>query len=346
MIWNENNTISVTPPKRTKKITGTRFGAVLDQNRWATPFAAWCEITKTYQEPFEDTIYTIAGKTIEPKQQEYMKSAYAMFNLKTPEDIYGEDFFNKTYGDFFPDSRIFGGMWDSILVDKDGKPTAVIEFKTTKRVEDWEENPPEYYSLQASLYAYLLGVEQVYMVASFLEDADYEHPENYKPSADNTIVVPFKLHGKYPHFELLVEQAEKWWDEYVVTGNSPVFDRKKDADIIKALETKFVAPDTDTLSLLEEAETLNGKIKEHEAEFKEIYDRYDAITEELKKRMMKQFTDEINTVEMASDNKVWKLSKSTSVSVDKKALEKDGLLNKYSVARISYRLTNSNKGDK
>lgn len=64
MKWNDDETITITPPKRPKKITGTRFAAIMGLNKWTTPFNAWCAITRTYEEPFEDTIYTVAGKTI------------------------------------------------------------------------------------------------------------------------------------------------------------------------------------------------------------------------------------------------------------------------------------------
>ena len=69
------NHIEVAPHKKPKKITATRFATILGLNPWSTPFEMWCEITKTYQKPFEDTIYTIAGKTIEPKQIEYITSS-------------------------------------------------------------------------------------------------------------------------------------------------------------------------------------------------------------------------------------------------------------------------------
>ena len=72
MEWLDNK-IQIVPPKRPKKLTATRFATILGLNPWSTPFEVWCEITRTYQKPFEDTIYTIAGKTIEPKQAEYMK---------------------------------------------------------------------------------------------------------------------------------------------------------------------------------------------------------------------------------------------------------------------------------
>ena len=83
MEWLDGNKIQIIPPKRPKKLTGTRFATILGLNPWSTPFEIWCEVTRTYQKPFEDTIYTIAGKTIEPKQAEYMKQTYFMSNPVT-----------------------------------------------------------------------------------------------------------------------------------------------------------------------------------------------------------------------------------------------------------------------
>lgn len=123
MEWLDGNKIQIIPPKRPKKLTGTRFATILGLNPWSTPFEIWCEVTRTYQKPFEDTIYTIAGKTIEPKQAEYMKQTYFMSNLVTPTDIWGKDYFRQTYGDFFRESPVLGGMWDYLLYGKDGKPT-------------------------------------------------------------------------------------------------------------------------------------------------------------------------------------------------------------------------------
>ena len=237
--------IEVAPPKRPKKITGTRLAAIFGLNRWNSPFKTWCEITKTYQEPFEDTKFTIAGKTIEPKQAEFMKRSYAMFHLLTPTEKYGENYFQQTYGDFFPESRIFGGMWDYLDRDENGNVTTVLEMKTTQRSEDWEKGVPEYYAIQAALYAYLLGVDDVVMVASFLEPKDYDHPENYKVSVENTITVPFKVSKRYPEFPQMIAKAEQWWKDHVETGISPDFDEKVDADILKELRKNTLNPDTD-----------------------------------------------------------------------------------------------------
>ena len=251
--WLEGNRLQIAPPKRTKKITGTRFATILGLNPWSTAFEMWCAITKTFELPFEDTIYTIAGKTIEPKQAAYMKKSYGM-NLISPTDRYGADYFNKTWGDFFPENPHLGGMWDYLSTDEDGKVDAVLEMKTTKRIEDWKDDIPEYYALQAALYAWLLGVDQVYMVASFLEEKDYENPDGYVPSIKNTIVKDFKVSERYPDFADKVAQVEKWWAEHVDTGISPVFDEKKDADPSKEEMIAQIAVQTNGFTVISKAD--------------------------------------------------------------------------------------------
>jgi len=339
IIWKEG-CIQVAPPKKPLKCTGTRLAAIMGLNTWNTPFKAWCEITRTYKEPFEDTIYTVAGKTIEPKQAEYMKKSYFMTNIVTPSDIYGEDYFKKTFGDFFHDIPIFGGMWDYLLYDEEGKPEAVLEMKTTKRVEDWAEDMPEYYALQAALYAYLLGVDQVYMVASFLEDADYQKPENFKCTVKNTIVKPFKVSERYPDFEQrYVKTAMDWWHTHVDTGLSPAYDEKKDADILKALRTNSLNPETDVADLVAEAEELKAHIDEVYASVAEEEKRYKTLVDLIKKSAISQFRDGDKKVSIAGAAYTWEVSRSSTTKINKDAMKADGVLEKYTTTEDSYRIT-------
>ena len=337
MKWIDSH-LEVTPPKKPKKITATRLATILGLNPWSTPFAAWCEITKTYQEPFTDTIYTIAGKTIEPKQIAYMRSAYGMYNLKTPTDIYGEDYFKKTWGDFFGDTPVLGGMWDSRLDDENGKPEAVLEFKTTKRAEDWANDVPEYYALQAALYAYLLGVDDVIMVASFLESKDYEHPEEFVPSASNTITVEFKVSERYPDFHKKVAQAIAWWNAHVVTGISPDYDEKKDADILKALRTNDVSENTNIDALIAEAENLKTQLEAVYASVADQEKRLKAVTEQIKKTLVGAFRPHDIAVEHKGGQYIWSVSKSVSYELDKAAIQADGLFDKYSREKETFRI--------
>lgn len=341
MEWTDDKRIRIVPPKKPKKITGTRFAAIMGLNVWNTPFKTWCEITRTYEEPFEDTIYTIAGKTIEPKQAEYMKKAYFMTNLKSPTDIYGENYFQRTFGDFFPKVDIFGGMWDYLLYNDEDKVEAVLEMKTTKRSEDWANDIPEYYAMQAALYAYLLDVDDVIMVASFLEDKDYEAPENFVPSSENTIVRPFKVSERYPDFPNLIYKANKWWKECVRGGLSPEYDEKKDAEILSKLRTNTLNPETDLLAVMQEAEDLQEKIDNMSAKMSDTEKRLKVLKEIIKEHAVKQFRDGDKSVNLNGKRYVWSVGRSESIGIDKDALKADGLLDKYNTkVTVSYRLSN------
>lgn len=338
MKWLDSKQIQITPPKRTKKVTGTRFATVLGLNPWSTPFEMWCAITKTYEKPFEDTIYTIAGKTIEPKQAEYMKKSYGM-DLITPTDRYGQDYFNKTWGDFFPENPYFGGMWDYLGVDENGTVDTVLEMKTTKRIEDWQNDAPEYYALQAALYAYLLGVDNVIMVASFLEEKDYEDPSKFVPNIKNTITVEFKVSERYPDFERMVAEVKSWWGEYVTGGISPVYDEKKDAEILAALRTHNLTPDTDIDALIKEAEGLKKEVDMTAAAIADKEKRLKEISDIIKEHAMTQFRDGDKKVEIKGSTYTWTVSRSETTTIDKKALEADGLLEKYQKKSEQYRMT-------
>lgn len=338
----KNNCIKVDPPKKPKKLTATRFATIFGLNTWSSPFSAWCEMTRTYEVPFEDNQYTIAGKVIEPKICEYLKNRYFM-EIKSPTDVYGEDYFKKTWGDFFPDSEALGGMWDFLGDD------FVVEVKTTKRVEDWKGvdgkvEPPIYYKLQACLYAYLLGFDNVVMTCSFLTDADYINPENFIPSVDNTVVIEFKVSEEFPTFkETYVEPALKFWRDHVLTGISPEFDEKKDAEILKVLRKNVTeASDKDIAKLMAEGDRLKTQIDKAEAKIEEKKKRLKEIDDQVKKSMINQFRDGDKNVEVTGSAYTWNVRRDVSKSFDQKKFEDEnpGVYEKYKTKEtVKYVLT-------
>jgi len=336
MEWLDCNRVKITPPKKCKKITGTRFATILGLNPWSTAFEMWCAITRTYEKPFEDTIYTVAGKVIEPKQAEYMENSYGM-DIIRPTDVYGEDYFSKTYGDFFPRQKHLGGMWDYLLKGEDGKVEAVLEMKTTKRVEDWVNDIPDYYALQAALYAYLYGIDQVIMVASFLSENDYDDPEDYVPNVSNTVTKEFKVSERYPDFANMVAQVEQWWTDHVDTGISPVFDETKDAEILKVLRTNSVST-TDIQDVIKEAEALKAEIDDVEEQISAKEKRLKVLNNTIKEYALSKFRDGDKKVEIKGGTYVWTVSKTESTSIDKDALAADGLIDKYTKKTESYRM--------
>lgn len=305
-------------PKKFKKLTATRFATVMGLNAWATPFSSWCEITKTWEKPFEDTVYTIAGKTIEPKVIKYLNEVMFM-DIKDPTDVYGADYFRKTWGDFFPDRKELGGMWDAIGDD------FVVEIKTTKRAEDWKIDVPIYYKLQACLYAYLLGFDNVIVTVSFLKDDDYNNPDKFKPNYTNTKIYEFKLSEAFPTFEeSYVKPALEFWKNHVETGISPDFDEKKDAEILKDLRKNTVEPsDKDITKLIKEADKLKESIDKAESKLEVKKKRLKELDDTIKDYMFTQFREGDKKVEIGGNKYTWTLTKSTRNTLDSTTLKKD-----------------------
>ena len=339
----QDGRIKVDPPKKPKKLTATRFATIMGLNAWSTPFSAWCEMTRTYEEPFEDSIYTVAGKVIEPKICKYLKSRYFM-DIKSPTDVYGADYFKKTWGDFFPDVEALGGMWDFIGDD------FVVEVKTTKRVEDWKGidgkvEPPIYYKLQAALYAYLLGFDDVVMTCSFLQDKDYINPEAFVPNVDNTVVIEFKVSEEFPTFkESYIEPALKFWKDHVLTGISPAFDEKKDAEILKVLRKNVTeAEDADIAKLMAEGDKLRASIDKAEEKIADKKKRLKEIEDTVKKSMVNQFRDGDKKVEIGTSKYTWTLTKSERNSLDSTALKNElpDVFKKYTKTTDVYTLKTS-----
>ena len=351
--WN-GSIIAVDPPKKPKKISGTHFPTVLGLDPWKTPFEAWCKNTRTYEIPFEGNKYTNAGEIIEPKVFDFLRTSMGFGDrLLTPTDVYGKDYFKKTWGDFFPESEVFSGMWDALIKGEDNKPEYVVEVKTVQidgRSGSLEERwkfgeAPHYQALQASLYAFLLGIDKVLMVAVALEDkkGDYEHPEQVIPSYanGNVYIDEFRVSERYPNFDIYIEQAIAYWNTHVLTGISPEFDEKKDAEILKALRTNSLNPETDMVALINEGEQLKAEIDEVTATLYLKEKRLKTINEQIKQYALKQFRDGDKKVSIKGQRYEWVLSKTSTTELDKESLKANGLLEKYSKEKINYRLTTS-----
>lgn len=350
------NSIQTEPPKKPKKITGTHFPTIIGVNPFSSPFEVWCRCTRTYEIPFEGNKYTNAGQVIEPKVFDFLRTSMGFGNrVITPEDIYGKDHFKKTWGDFYPNTNIFGGMWDALIYDDNGNPECVVEIKTVQvdgrsgsLEERWKDGEaPHYQALQAALYAYLLGVDKVLMVAVALEDkkGDYEHPEQVIPSYanENVYTDEFRVSERYPNFDLYIERATAWWNEYVLKGISPEYNEKKDAEILKALRTNTISPTSDISAIVSEAETLTAEIEETMAKVADKEKRLKALAEQIKQYALEQFREGDTKVSIPGNRFEFTLSKSETTELNKDALKADGLWEKYAQTKTNYRLTKSIK---
>jgi hypothetical protein len=323
-------------PKQKLKLTGSRFANILGINTWQSAFTSWCEVVKVAKIPFEGNMYTEAGKAIEPKVIDYLKKKVSK-NILSPEEYFGNRYESVKY-DFYPEIKIFGGMWDAVRTKADMKTVkTIIEIKTTKRAEDWVDGCPVYYLAQACEYAYLetiktgVPVEDIIITVSFLDDDDYNHPEKYVVTEKNTKIFYYQLSqvrftlpdGEAYSFNELIEYAKEWWKWHVVGAISPEFDEKKDAEILKILRTN--RPENDN-----SLDDIIGNIAQKEAALAALYKEYgiEALEKEVKnlkdalKAGMVEMIGNAKKVEYGG----WSLTKGDSkVEADVKKLVADGM---------------------
>jgi hypothetical protein len=139
---------------------------------------------------------------------------------------------------------------------------------------------------------------------------------------------------------MYIEKAKAWWEAYVLTGISPEFDEKKDTEILKALRTN--SPDTSNITdLLGRAEKLKAEIEEVTSRLDTKQKELKVISEQIKKFALSQFRDGDTKVSIKGSRYEWVLSKTNTTELDKEALAEDGLLDKYTRSKTSYRLTTS-----
>ena len=322
-------------PRSKLKVTGTRLAGILGLNKWNTPFQMWCEITKAARVPFEDTIYTLAGKAIEPKQIEWTKQVISD-RVLSPQEFFGNRYEQMRF-DFYPEEKIFGGMWDAKLVRASGKVSDIFEYKTTKRAEDWVDGTPVYYLVQALEYAYLEGAKRVHLVVSFLEDDDYNHPEDYVVTNENTQIFTYSLDDTYIPIEGkgetdingLMQLANMWYKNHIKTGISPAFDEVKDKEYLDILRTSKPQNEMDSSNLVAKANELIAKIEAIKAET-----GIDKLEKELK-NVEAGIKEELTSAMGENDTKVtlgnYTLSRTTKtvVSYDDAAMKEDGVFEKY-----------------
>lgn len=237
--WRPDNRIEAQDFLKHKKITGTRLPNILDLGGKMSPFAMWCAMMHVYEEPFKDTIWTRTGDIIEPKQFEYVKKVMAKEGrvFVSPTDRYGAEYKANTNFDFFRFFERFGGMWD-YLMEREDKTVMVFEMKTTGigNKKYWLNNLPKKYIMQAALYAWMLGIDYFCMVCSFLEDKDYDNPDAFVCNENNTIIQPMQISKYFKNFDKeVIMPAMQWWDDYIETGISPVYDEVRDKEVLSQL---------------------------------------------------------------------------------------------------------------
>lgn len=346
--YGENrDNIIIAPPKQLLRITGHRLSSVLGLNKYQSQFGAWCEITKLVKIPFEDTKYTIAGKAIEPKLIDYMKTQLP--NIVSIEDYYGNVFDEYRYNNFKDESNIFGGVIDAVSTLDDKKTiTAIVECKTSSKPQDWANDMiPVDYLLQGALYSYMKGLKEIIFVCVFLDELDYAHPEEVKITKDNTIIrikkledLVFDINGEYLNIEDCMSRAKEWWETYILTGVSPTFDEKVDKEYLDIIRATDATQDNDLLKVCDDAFKLAQEIKETKIAngIDEMEKRLKLLESSIKKEMIDKTIDNCGA---------YSLSRKISYKFDEETFSKEheDIYKEYLTENESYTLSKKKGGE-
>ena len=333
------------PPKQHKLLTGTRFASCLGLNPYSSPFQIWCECTKLVTPPYEETMYTKAGRVIEPLQREYVSKTFP--NIKGPEEYFSNAYELYKWNFFDEKYKPYGGLWDAVSTKNNGKDIAmVVEFKTANSAAKWGNNTvPTYYLMQGALYAKMLGLDKVLFVASFLSPLDYAHPEEFVPDETNTIMIVKRLKdivieydGEYLSFDELYEKGLEFWNKYVITGISPEFDEKRDKEYLDIIRASKPTEDNDLITVCTEAINLAKEIKELEitSGLKAKQDELKVLEKCIKDKMINE------NIEVC-DKYSLKCNKKLKFNEEKFANENEKLYNKYVEETTSYTLNKNLK---
>jgi len=254
---------------RFKKITGTKFSAILGLGKFNSPFKLWCGMVGIYKEEMDPTLSKI-GQLAEPKIRDYAAKHLGYdFIVYEPSQV---------KWDVFKDvDKVFGGIPDGEPKGLDGKPDysngkRMLEVKSSsidkfvyksfkgelrmqkdangiplvkqagaKKLEWFDSQgkivPSKDYQGQLGLYLYLRGQTQGIFAVGFLTPDEYAHPEKFVPSKDNVYLIDFSLKN-VDEFAKAVEQARAWYNKYVKTGISPEI-TAKDEQWLQEVELKL-----------------------------------------------------------------------------------------------------------
>jgi hypothetical protein len=220
-----------------KKITGSRFSAILGFSKYTSPFKAFMIMTNLYKDVMDPTLASV-GNTVEPLIRDYVvKQLGIQFHIHNPKDI-GWDAFkeNKIFGgipDGEPlnnkmvidysndapmleikttsiDSFVYKSINNELKMQKDSSGMPLIKEKNGKYITWFQNNQiiiPLDYQLQLGLYMYLRKTHSGIFAIGFLKSEDYVHPNCFNCQEREIKLIDFTMQSEL--FQKYINQGEQ-----------------------------------------------------------------------------------------------------------------------------------------
>jgi putative phage-type endonuclease len=167
---------------RNQGIGGSLVGTIAGLNKWESLYTAWCKYTGKISSDIPDNPAMEWGRRLEAVVLDKFVDEHP--ELEVYRDVGTWQNIERPYQIANP---------DAIAMDEHGN-LAVIEIKTARFPDDWDNGVPLYYLTQVQWYLSCLGIQRAY-VAVLIGGSDYREFEieadNFQQWADIKLVEQF-----------------------------------------------------------------------------------------------------------------------------------------------------------
>lgn len=172
---------------RKQKIGGSMVGTIAGLNKWESPYTAWAKFTGKISDIIPDNPAMEWGRRLEGVVIDKFR------------DNHPEMFVISDAGTWVNKERPYQLANPDALIEVDNK-VAVLEVKTARYPDEWENGVPLYYLTQVQWYMSCLGLDLAYVAVlisgsdyreyevpadKFQQDADIELVERFLAAAEN-----------------------------------------------------------------------------------------------------------------------------------------------------------------
>jgi putative phage-type endonuclease len=167
---------------RSKGVGGSQVGTIAGLNKWESPYTAWAKYTGKIDSEIPDSPAMEWGRRLESVVLDKFKDEHP--ELEVIDEVGTWQNLERPYQIANP---------DGIAMDEFGN-LSVIEIKTARFPDDWDNGVPLYYLTQVQWYLSCLDIQRAY-VAVLIGGSDYREFEieadHFQQQADIALVEQF-----------------------------------------------------------------------------------------------------------------------------------------------------------
>lgn len=322
----------VTDGKVKSKVTGTSMAGILGCSPWSTPFQAACALLGLGREDISKKPEVQVGQALEAEIIEYAGERYSSYGLfMSADEIYEkrEGDHDSWESDFIDD--VFAGHVDGMVMNDDGN--FILEVKTSKNYEAWQEGVPEYYYWQVALYnEFIAKQDKAYVVLGMTSDATMKDVNSWV--ANEKTVGMFEMGIDRDDVREKMDYIRQWYAEYIEKGITPDYDPTNPKDVALYDHLVDITRDIGDISdLIDQLAEVDSRIVAYEEEQKVLYDFRDSLKARIKDY---QSTHNISSIESTSGEYYSTMTKRPYTKWNEAQMVKDGIdVKKYKSVTVS-----------